>query len=77
MKLLTKIDNQVLLQVLCDALDGQHIAWRVDGAFGTALGPGTGLFSPRIFVDEKDLELSRQIMADLEIEGDLDGESGV
>lgn len=65
MKLLFKTDNPVSMQILCDALDDQGIEWRVDGTFGTAIAPGTTLFTPRLMVEEGQLELAEQVLADL------------
>jgi len=70
MQLLTKIDHPVLLQVVCDALDDQNIKYRVDGSFSTAMGPGIGLFTPRVMVEARQLELAEQVLIDLDIERD-------
>jgi hypothetical protein len=68
MRLLTRLSDPVRLQVLCDALDAQHIRFRVDHAGMHALLPLPVVMDVHVMVEEDDLEAASRILDDLEME---------
>ncbi|ATX82083.1 Putative signal transducing protein [Mariprofundus ferrinatatus] len=66
---LLKISDQVLLQVISDALTSRSIRFRVENAGMQALMPLPGIMDARILVEEDDLSAAALILQDLEIEG--------
>jgi len=65
MRLLKKIADPVLLQVLCDALRERGIQFQVDDAGMNALLPVPGLMDARIMVEDEDLIAARRVLHDL------------
>lgn len=65
---LLKISDQVLLQLISDALASRAIRFRVDNAGMHALMPLPGVMDARILVDEDDLTAAELILKDLEIQ---------
>jgi len=66
---LMKISDQVLLQVICDALGSRSICFRVENEGMHALMPVPGLMDARILVEEADLAAAIMILDDLELNG--------
>ena len=65
---LLKVSDQVLLQVISDALATRAIRFRVDNAGMQALMPLPGVRDARILVDEDDLTAAELVLKDLEVE---------
>ena len=66
---LMKVSDQVLLQVICDALESRSICFRVENEGMHALMPVPGLMDARILVEEADLSAAMMILDDLELNG--------
>lgn len=65
MQLLKKVSDQVLLQVITDALRERHIEFTVENAGMNALMPLAGLFDTRILVASRDMDAAQRILRDL------------
>lgn len=63
------VSDQVLLQVICDALVSRSICFRVENSGMQALMPLPGIMDARIIVDEHDLAAAERILDDLELNG--------
>jgi len=63
------VSDQVLLQVICDALASRSICFRVENSGMQALMPLPGVMDARIVVDEDDLAAAEKILDDLELNG--------
>ncbi len=72
MKLLARISDQVLLQVLSDALSERGIGFRIDNAGMNGLMPLPVVMDARVMVAEEDLSAANLVLADLEIPGEID-----
>jgi hypothetical protein len=66
MVLLKRINDQLQLQILCDALMDRGIVYQVDNQGINALMPVPGLFDARLMVAEADLVEARQVLVDIE-----------
>lgn len=65
MKRLIKLSDPVTVQILCDALNEQHISFRVDNSGMHALLPLPVVMDMQIMVNQNDLKMARQILHDL------------
>jgi len=70
MVLLKKMNDQIGLQILCDLLESEGIAFRVDGAGMNSLMPLPGLIEARVLVNDFDMEAAKQVLSEMEREGD-------
>jgi len=66
MVLLKRINDQLQLRILCDALMDRGIVYQVDNQGINALMPVPGLFDARLMVAEDDLAQARQVLVDIE-----------
>ena len=71
MKVLKRLDNPVLLQIFCDALEERGIAFELNNAGMNALMPLPDIMDARLLVHAADLEAAKQVLADLEPEEPL------
>jgi len=69
-ELLTRINDPVRLQVLCDALRARGIAYSVDHAGMHALMPLPDVMDVRLMVEAQDMAAARRVLAD--VLGDVD-----
>jgi len=67
MRLLKRISDPVLLQILRDALEEKGIPLQVDNSGMNALLPVPGLMDARIMVEDEDIMAARRVLHDLEI----------
>ena len=72
MKLLARISDQVLLQVLSDALSERGIGFRVDNAGMNSLMPLPVVMDARVMVAEEEMSAAKLVLDDLEITGESD-----
>ena len=65
---LIRIADPVSLQILCDALAGRSIIFRVDNAGMNALMPLPGLMDARVLVEDSDVHAAELVLHDLEMD---------
>lgn len=66
MLLLVEMDNHVLLQILCDALDDRRVVYNVENVAVSRMFPG--MTEARVLVEERDYDAARRILRDLELD---------